>query len=228
MQGDDLLAEFQRRITHQRGTKTISDSALAKHLGVTQSQLKNYRGKNLTAKQVVNLVEKYSKRAEAELVNEAVRPIVEFLHIDPVQTKGGAGYEILNWQCDGIAHPYFSGIKAQLEGTHGIYIFHDSRGKAIYAGKAQRLSLWKEMNNAFNRDRKEVQNIKRVVHPSSKVQYKSPEEKRRQIRKISVPLHDIASYFSAYSVPDNMISKFEALIIRAFANDLLNVRMENF
>lgn len=83
------------------------------------------------------------------------------------------------------------------------------------------------MNNAFNRNRGEVQHIKRVAHPQNRVHYKSPQEQERQIVKHSVPLYDIASYCSAYEVPDSMISKFEALIIRAFANDLLNVRMES-
>jgi len=38
----------------------------------------------------------------------------------------------------------------------------------------------------------------------------------------------INSYMSAYHVPDGLIGKFEALIVRSFANDLLNVKMENF
>jgi hypothetical protein len=123
-------------------------------------------------------------------------------------------------------HPYLEGLRKELESKHGIYVFHDSRGRAIYAGKAQKLSLWTEINNAFNRDRREVQSIKRVAHPQNKVQYKGHKEKARQIVRMNVPLHDIAAYFSAYAVPEPLIGKFEALIVRAFANDLLNVRME--
>jgi hypothetical protein len=229
MNGDDLLKEFERRIMKEKGTKSVTTSVLAKTIGVTPPQLANYRGKELTPRQVVNLIEKYSKAIERQLVENTVVPIVEFLHIDLTESRRGARWEIFRSKDDqGVEHPYFSGLRRSLESKHGIYIFHDSRGRAIYAGKAQRLSLWKEMNNAFNRDRGEVQNIKRVAHPFNRVEYRAPQEQHRQIMKQAVPLHDVASYCSAYEVPDQLIGKFEALIVRAFANDLLNVRMENF
>lgn len=84
------------------------------------------------------------------------------------------------------------------------------------------------MNNAFNRDRGEVQYIKRVAHLNNRVEYRAAQEQHRQITKEAVPLHDITSYCSAYEIPDQLIGKFEALIVHTFANDLLNVRMENF
>lgn len=209
-----------------KGTKSVTDSVLAKILGVTKPQIANYRGKDLTPRQIVNLVEKYSRASEREFVNLTVVPIVEFMQLSPSRKK--VRWEIFD-VCDeeGREHPYLSGLRKNLERSHGIYIFYDSRGRAIYAGKAQRLFLWNEMNNALNRDRGEVQNIKRVSHPTNRVEYRGPQEQRRQIAKQSVPLHDIASYCSAYQVPDALIGKFEALIVRAFANDLLNVRMEN-
>lgn len=229
MNGDDLLNEFARRIMKERGTKTVADSIVAKYLGVTQPALANYRGKELTPKQVVNLVEKYAKASEKNLVEKTVVPIVEFFYIDAIESKRGAAWQIF-WtvEDDGSEHPYYAGLKNQLDQSHGIYIFHDSRGRAIYAGKAQRQSLWTEMNKAFNRDRGEVQNIKRVNHPHRRIDFRRLDEKKRQIVKQDVALHHIASYFSAYAVPDALIGKFEALIVRAFANDLLNVRMENF
>jgi hypothetical protein len=84
------------------------------------------------------------------------------------------------------------------------------------------------MNLAFNRERGDVQSIKRVGHPSSRVAYKKTEDGKRKIEKLTVVLHEIASYVSAYEIPTDLISKLEALIVRAFANDLLNVRMEKF
>jgi hypothetical protein len=92
---------------------------------------------------------------------------------------------------------------------------------AAGVGKAQRLSTWAEMNSAFNRDRGEVQNIKRVNHLTSRIEYRGSQEKKRKIVKESVSLHDIACYLSAYEIPDSLIVKFEALIVRLFANDLL-------
>ena len=41
-------------------------------------------------------------------------------------------------------------------------------------------------------------------------------------------LADIAAYFSAYEVAPGMIDVIETLLIRAFANDLLNKKMETF
>jgi len=83
------------------------------------------------------------------------------------------------------------------------------------------------MNLAFNRERGDVQSIKRVDHPSNRVAYKEAEHGRRSIKNQPVALHEIASYMSAYAVADDLINKLEALIVRAFANDLLNVRMPN-
>lgn len=229
MNGDELLLEFERRIMKYKRTKTVSDSVLAKYLGVTQPQLANYRGKDLTAKQVANLVEKYAKAEQKAFISGAVVPIVEFLEIYLTESPRGAAWQIFLTEDDGGDYLYYKGLKKSLDESHGIYIFHDSRGRAIYAGKAQKLSLWVEMNNAFNRQRGEVQNIKRVSHPQGRtIRYQGFEEKKRKIVKQEVALHNIASYCSAYSVPDALIGKFEALIVRTFANDLLNVRMENF
>jgi hypothetical protein len=60
-----------------------------------------------------------------------------------------------------------------------VYVFFDSRGQAIYAGKAKRQTLWKEMTAAFNRARDSVQRIKRVRHPKRRVAYRTSDEKAR-------------------------------------------------
>jgi len=84
------------------------------------------------------------------------------------------------------------------------------------------------MTNAFNRKRGELQTIKRVRHPKTKVTYRTSDEKARQIHDYEVPLHELAAYFSAYEVTDGMIPEVESLLVRSFANDLLNKRMEKF
>jgi hypothetical protein len=229
MNGSEFLREFARRAERRKGVKLASDTALAKELGLTGPTLVNYRSKKLTARQVIHLMEKFAKKSELELVSQTMVPIVEFFHLDPVETKQGKSWRLFSTKDNGgRAHPWLAELKAILENSHGIYIFHDSRGRAIYAGKAQRRSLWSEMNGAFNRDRGEVQSIKRVNHPVNRITYRGLEEKKRQIVKQAIALHHIASYMSAYKVPDQHIGKFEALIVRSFANDLLNVRMENF
>jgi hypothetical protein len=129
---------------------------------------------------------------------------------------------------DSKDHLYKSGLKTELDQYFGVYIFFDSRGQAIYAGKARKQKLWREMNLAFNRDRRRVQKIKRVRHPTRQQEYRTSEEKARQIGDHIVPLYEIASYFSAYRVSDGMVDDLEALLVRSFANNLLNIKMELF
>jgi hypothetical protein len=231
MNGATLLEELAHRIGKRSGSNIFTTTALAQALGMDQAHLAYYKNKkNLTPRQVVSLMEKYANRTRDDLLEKAVVPIVEFFQLDPVKPTRGDKRQLFSQRGDsnGQPHPYLSGLRERLKKARGIYIFHDSRGSAIYAGKAVLLSLWTEMNNAFNRDRGEVQNIKRVRHPTIGVQYKNPDERQRNIVREAVALHHIASYMSAYEIPTALIGKFEALIVRAFANDLLNVRMERF
>jgi hypothetical protein len=73
-----------------------------------------------------------------------------------------------------------------------------------------------------------VQKIKRVNHPQRRQAYRTSDQQARQITDNLVSLHDIAAYFSAYQVVDGMIDDLESLLVRSFANDLLNIRMERF
>jgi hypothetical protein len=231
MNGTALLDEISRRIMKQRGTKSVTDVMLAREIDVKPPSLaQNWRGRQLTPRQVVNLMVRIEKRAAKLTIAQAINPIIEFFYIDPVESKQGTKWELFSVSETGIkagAHPYLAGLKQRLTTCHGIYVFHDSRGRAIYSGKAHRQSLWTEMNLAFNRDRGVVQSIKRVVHPSNRVAYKKAVDGTRSIKNQPVALHEIASYMSAYEVADELIGKLEALIVRTFANDLLNVRMEN-
>lgn len=228
MHGSDLIKEFARKIEQVCGHGTATDAKIAATLGITLPGLNKYRSGVVTPRQVVNLSRSFAKAQRDHLISSTIVPIVEFMPIDAHMKGGGRSFQIFPTEAGSRSHPYLQGLRDRLEKTHGIYVFHDSRGRSIYAGKAHKLSLWSEMNNAFNRDRREVQSIKRVSHPTNRIAYKRHDEKSRQIVRQAVPLHDIAAYFSAFEVPELLIGKFEALIVRAFANDLLNVRMENF
>ena len=50
----------------------------------------------------------------------------------------------------------------------------------------------------------------------------------RQPKDTQLELFEMAHYFSAYNINYGMIDELEALMVRGFANDLLNVRMETF
>ena len=78
------------------------------------------------------------------------------------------------------------------------------------------------MNPAFNRDRKD-QIVTRVMHPRLDVEFKRI---KRQTLAKAEKLYNLASYFSAYKVPPNLVDNLEALLIRAFPNDVTNVKMQ--
>lgn len=225
MTGAELLEAFAKQVRSRRGITNLSDADLARELGISVTMLRAYRDKELTITQAATLIEKHGRAAERRLTDTAIVPIVEFLELDATWTVQGKTCNLFSPKDEeaGKESRYLTGLRKRLTEAHGIYIFHDSRGRAIYAGKAVEQSLWKEMNNAFNRDRGEVQNIKRAYHPVSRGTFGGGQVK---IKKQAVALHHIASYVSAYEVPDGLIGKFEALIVRSFANDLLNVRME--
>lgn len=204
-----------------------TDKQLADKLGISPAGLQGWkRQDDVTALQVAGLVSAGVReteiRTKQEVEANAVKPIVEFFPLNKCQSRGGTKYELFDSN-DG--HLYLQGLRKELAAHHGVYVFSDSRGHAIYVGKARDQPLWNEMNAAFNRQR-DVQKIMRVAHPERNQAFKTSDEKKRQIRETTVKLHDIAMYFSAYQVADGMINSLEAMLVRCFANDLLNVRME--
>lgn len=228
MKYQDLYAVLNKK-WKESADKELSKAELAGRLGLSVQTLVNWENneKELTATQVANLLIKATDVAVSAAHLHAVRPIVEIFPIDAHQRsqKGGA------WDVfDGgkSAAGYMQGLKDALQNAHGIYIFYDSSGDALYAGKARKQFIWAEMNNAFNRSRKEVQEVMLVNHPVSKDKFVAAHEKSRQPRPTQLFLHQLAHYFSAYEVEDAMIDDVESLLVRAFPNNLLNVKMERF
>ena len=91
-------------------------------------------------------------------------------------------------------------------------------------GKAQKQSLWWEMRSAYNRART-GQRIFRVQH-NTKGSFDVDKESCRRVQEVAVPLSELAAYFTAWEVEGPMIPQVEALLMRAFANDTLNLKME--
>lgn len=207
-----------------------TDTDLARSLGISIPGIQNWKKRKVvTVRQLAGIVHTARCASAKSFQNSAIRPLVEFFKITRCDSSRGAKYELFNINEPGrSAHPYRAGLRQELDKFHGVYIFFDSRGQAIYSGKAKRQSLWKEMTAAFNRPRDSVQKIKRVRHPEIRVAYRTSDEKSRQIVEYAVPLHELAAYFSAYHVVDRMIDELESLLVRSFANDLLNIRMERF
>jgi hypothetical protein len=218
----------QKRLSDRKGAKATY-AEVARYLGITVTALGYWRDqRSITSRQVSSLLFRIEKRAVEEAERNAIRPIVEFYPIKKVKSRKQAQWDIFSPsdQNGKGKHPYTAGLREQLDTKHGIYVFYDSRGRALYVGKTTQQSLWREMNSAFNRERT-VQQIRRVDHPEKRVVFRTSDEKRRQIRLRSVKLHHLAMYFSAYCVSDRLIGELESLLIRSFPNDLLNSRMEN-
>jgi len=207
--------------------KTTSQASLASALGVSVMTLHNWKTKNasLTAGQLASAISKSKIAAVKDSQLRTIQPIVEFYEIDACETKKGASWQVL--ETGSKANTYRNGLRAALEESNGVYIFYDSRGRALYAGKAKDQSLWKEMNQAFNRDR-ELQKISLTHHPDRNQDFLPGHEKLRQPKRTQLALCDLASYFSAYKIEYGMIDDLEALLVRGFANDLLNAKMETF
>ena len=224
MKGIEVIEALKRKLD------LSTDRELSNRLGITGHAIHNWKvRRTVTARQVVGLLNRAIIASAKSTHSTAIRPLVEFFPIERCPSRQGARFEIFATRDgEGDVRPYYKGLRDELEGKHGEYIFFDSRGQAIYAGKARRQNLWKEIKLAFNRERGDVQNIRRVRHPERNKIYRTSDEKARQIVDQVVPIHELAAYFSAYEVADGLIGEVEAMLVRSFANDLLNVRMERF
>lgn len=155
-----------------------------------------------------------------------IEPIVEYLPLEPAESRRGANWEIFNHAPNGISRHYLREVRELMQKSRGIYIFYDSRACALYVGKTEKRDLWFEANQAYNRDRKDHQEILLVGHPENNV---TKIIRDRKISRTEVRLHDIASYISVYAIRDEQqIPQMEAILIRAFANNLLNKKIESF
>lgn len=206
---------------------TNSQRELASVLGITVGTLINWKNRNedLSAQQVASALSKSQFAAVQKSQLETIQPVVEFYRIEKCLTKREASWQVFNSGQD--ANLYAQGLKKTLEQSYGIYIFYDSRGHALYVGKAREQTIWREMNLAFNRKR-DIQTIALVHHPERNQEFKPGYEKLRQPKDTQLELFDLAFYFSAFHVDDGMIEDLEALMVRGFANNLMNVRMETF
>src|ERR1700678_3934125 len=116
MNGTELLNEFKRRIQARDLSTAVTDTALAKELGITPQSLANYRGRDVTVRQMAGLMEKFAKQTEKRLIEETLVPLVEFLPFKAV--RQGRGWQIFSTMDGADQHPYFTGLKDKLEESH--------------------------------------------------------------------------------------------------------------
>lgn len=228
MKGSDLVDRLAASLATP-SSRPLTDNELAVKLDVVPMTIRNWRlTKEVKASAVARMVVRACDKAQANAEQEALRPIVEFFPLDVSTRRKRSELFVVRPTGDKDDHPYRVGLRNKLQASHGVYLFYDSRGRALYSGKADKTNLWSEMNSALNRARDDVQQVKRVRHPKSRKAFGLSSETTRQITPQTVKLSDIAAYVSAYEVSKRLIGTMESLLIRSFANDLLNVKMERF
>lgn len=180
---------------------------------------------NLTTRQVASIIKRTASNSKKEALTTAIKPIVEHYPIEKTSSPQDARWHIL--PTNRTANPIEFSLRGHLEESKGVYFFYDSAGKVIYTGKTEKQTLWREINNAFNRER-QAHKAYQVKHPTTGDTFTPAWEKLRQPRSKVIHLHNTAMYFSAYEVSTDLIGNLEAMLIRALCNDLSNVKMEKF
>ncbi|AUA58284.1 Uncharacterised protein [Achromobacter spanius] len=203
-----------------------TNGRFSQELGISVGTVNNWLKYGLTGRKLADGLLKSRQRAVKSAHECAIMPVVEYFQLSAHRRSSNGVAELFPTRAPDSTKALL-GLKSVLENSHGIYVFYDSRGRALYVGKAQRQSLWKEMNLAFNRDRDTTQRVYRVQHPE-RGDFKTSDEYARQVKLTRRHLSHLATYFSAYKVDDALINELEALLVRSFANDLLNVKMERF
>jgi len=214
-------------ITSLRGKFDVgTNGRFSRELGISTGTVNNWLKYGITGRKLSDGLLKARQRAVKSAHECAILPVVEYFQLSAHRRSVNGTAELFPTRGPATTRA-LQGLKNALEESHGIYIFYDSRGRGLYVGKAQRQSLWKEMNLAFNRDRDTTQRVYRVQHPE-RGEFKTSDEYARQVRLTRRHLSHLATYFSAYKVDDALINELEALLVRSFANDLLNIKMERF
>lgn len=217
MEANSLLNVLKKKL------KLSTERELAEVIGKNQNTLTYWRRNriNLNANQIAMIVKKAIDGGKAEARKYSIKPIVEYYPINRTKSRQEAKWEILNTSLQRGQK-----IRSILCKEHGVYLFYNSQCNAIYVGIAKKTNLWNEMISAFNRSR-DPQVVWQVNHPATGNNFEPAYKKQRRIIKKKVYLHDIAFYFSAYSIEKDLIENAEALLIRVFANNLTNEKMEN-
>jgi hypothetical protein len=195
---------------------------LAKTLGVKSHDVYHWlAGQVKTSATIEKIIESIVNSTKRQTISDSYNTIAEMKSLKARLSKQGGSYDMVIGKNENESKNIEKKLKAEYG---GLYIFYDSLGKAIYAGKTEikkkngkvcKNSLWDEMKSAFNRERK------------SQIIFRSNDSnKNTRITKQYYYLYETACYVSAYKVDELAISDFEALIIRSFPNDLTNVRME--
>jgi hypothetical protein len=198
----------------QRKMNLETENQVYEYLGITAATGKRYdKKKDLANSEILNLVKKARKSALAN----SIQILTEYYPITLTPLRSNHDF------IDSKNDKNHTKLKNLLKDNHGIYVFYDSCGKAIYVGKAWLQTLFDEMRSAFNRPR-DTMTIIRVQHTVNKMKKVKFD---KAIKRERVFISDICAYFSAYKVDPQLIHIVEAIMIRAFSNNLTNSKIQN-
>jgi DNA-binding transcriptional regulator YdaS (Cro superfamily) len=160
MKAEELISALKKKFV------ISTDKALIDRLGITAATLNSWRNGafNISPSKLANFIHRTVTKCEKEARLYSIRPIVEYYPVEPGESARGAKWEL--FEAREQNNQRLIKIKEYLKKSNGIYIFYDSKCKALYVGKAKDKDLWKEMNNAFNQDR-ETQKLQTVNHPTN-------------------------------------------------------------
>ena len=210
-----LLKNFG--FTHEE----FSDHAIAQDIGISTPALNNFRsGVATTQDKTVNkLLSWYSM--------SAIRRIIEFYPIKYDENYEKRQFMFLDK--DKESDKYVE--KTLRETRGGIYIFYDSYGQALYVGKTNGI-LITEIIQQFEKIKIEIYLTDPPPNTTHKPLSKQKKQKlsSKQIKKRDhYPLYNCATYLSVYHITQPaLIHNLEALLIRAFPNNIINKQMAKF
>ena len=205
MRGLDLVEALKAKFD------VSTDAQLASALGYSTVRIQQLKGQRVTERTLAGMIAKGQKQA-LSAASEAIAPIVEFFPID--------SYEgILD-----TSKPDHAALRDVLSSCCGLYSFYNSELEVIYVGKTVKRNLWAEMTHVFGQ--REMAHYERYSVQHAHGRYSAGAKSVRKIVRTPTYLADAAGYFSAYRVPNTLVTALETLIIRMVPNDLLNVRME--
>ena len=134
MKGNLVIFALKKKL------RVNTDRALADRLGTSVPAIQLWKNRpKVTPRQIAELVQRANRAGARNFQANVIRPHVEFFRIEKCESKHGANYEVFSGKdANGEDHPYRVGLKDELAQHYGVYVFFDSRGQAIYTGKARR------------------------------------------------------------------------------------------
>jgi hypothetical protein len=144
------------------------------------------------------------RQFEKQKFDESISPLTEFHELSFKHGKNADSFasRINNKAVES---------KLKEKDSIGVYAFFDASGRAIYIGKTEKTTLFKEMEQRYWHKPMSVRLIR-----------------NGKSCPLGAKINDVAKYFSAYKTEKYLIKNVEALLTRVIINSASNIRVEGF